>query len=63
LHQHGSDRAADASPAPCDQRMRRTRQSGHARTSPNELIDLMKAYILDFKLLQETRSAARGPAA
>ena len=36
LHQGGSDRAADASPAPGDERMRGTRQSGHALASLND---------------------------
>src|ERR1700731_4066609 len=35
--QRGRDLAANASPAAGDDHMRRTRQSGHARISPNEL--------------------------
>jgi quercetin dioxygenase-like cupin family protein len=54
--QRGRDLAADASPASGDERMRGTRQSGHARASPNEVINARLAYILDFKLLQEISS-------
>ena len=42
LRQRRGDRPADASPASGDERMRGTRQSGHARASPNELIDLLR---------------------
>jgi quercetin dioxygenase-like cupin family protein len=56
--QRGRDLAANASAAAGDERMWRLRQSGHARASPNEFVSVRLAYILDFKLLQETASAA-----
>ena len=59
LRERGRDRAADASPAPGDERMGGTRQSGHARASRNEF-DSREAYILDFKLLQEMPAAHAG---
>jgi hypothetical protein len=49
----GRDGAANASSAPGDERMRGTRQSGHAQPLSNELINAKLAYILDLKLLQE----------
>jgi hypothetical protein len=53
VRKRGCDGAADAPSAPGDERMRGTRQSGHAQPLSNELTNAKLAYILDLKLLQE----------
>ena len=52
LHERRRDLPADPARSPGDERMRRTRQSRHAKASPREFLSAGTAYILNFKLLQ-----------